>query len=167
MFSQSVSIVFWKTNGSFFFLLFFYFFPCFPIFSCTYCRNLLHFLFVCVVDIAINGALFRIRWLLVVFVIFANFLILFIFSCFYFIFFLRFIVCALLFLFPFNVPILYSTLSTICFYSDGRTRPTLLNAPIAIVMCVMLLQVRVPIGKILIAMHFLLQIGMMLGVFDV
>ena len=94
-----------QTDRSFFSSFFFTFFPVFQYFLVLIvdCRNLLYVLFICVAKIAINGVLFRIRWLRVVFVIFANFLILFIFSCFYFIFFLRFIVCALLFLFPFSI----------------------------------------------------------------
>mgnify|MGYP004269305753 CR=1 FL=1 len=151
-----------QTDRSFFSSFFFTFFPVFLSFLVLIVGISL-LLFVCVVDIAINGVLFRIRWLRVVFVIFANFLILLNLFLFLFYFFLAFYCLC----FAFSLPILYSTLSTICFYSDGRTRPTLLNAPIAIVTYAMLLQVRVPIGKILIAMHFLLQIGMMLGVFDV
>ena len=125
-----------QTDRSFFSSFFFTFFPVFLSFLVLIvdCRNLLYVLFVCVAKIAINGVLFRIRWLRVVFVIFANFLILLNLFLFLFYFFLAFYCLC----FAFSLPILYSTLSTICFYSDGRTRPTLLNAPIAIVTYAML-----------------------------
>ena len=112
--------------------------------------------------IAVKGVLFRIRWLRVVFVIFANF-----FNFIFYFIFLFFSCVSWCSAYAFFLSHSLSTLSTICFYSDGRTRPTLLNAPIAIVTYAMLLQVRVLIGKILIAMHFLLQIGTMLAVSDV